>query len=126
MLLYNARQIPMVLVVSNSQQQQYLIQIPCQMYLEINPKKKKKSPESSTNKCLQHTPYIFTCCSASQSICCNLSVLSQNFGNMVLVVVQVTKNIGDERGNISNMQIILICHLVCSWKSYCHKINSLI
>ena len=63
------------------------------------PKKKKKSPESSTNKCLQHTPYISTYCSASQSICCNLSVLSPNFGNMVVVVVQVTKNIGDERGN---------------------------
>ena len=70
------------------------------MYLEINQKKKKKkSPESSTNKCLQHTPYISTYCSASQSICCNLSVLSPNFGNMVVVVVQVTKNIGDERGN---------------------------
>ena len=90
----------MILVVSNSRQPQYLIQIPCQMNLEINQKKKKKkSPESSTNKCLQHTPYISTYCSASQSICCNLSVLSPNFGNMVVVVVQVTKNIGDERGN---------------------------
>ena len=89
----------MVLVVSSSRQPQYLIQIPCQMYLEIKKKKKKKSPESSTNQCLQHTPYISTCCSASQSICCNLSVLSPKFGNMVVVVAQVTKNIGDERGN---------------------------
>ena len=31
----------MILVVSNSRQPQYLIQIPCQMYLEINQKKKK-------------------------------------------------------------------------------------
>ena len=88
----------MVLVVSNSRQPQYLIQIPCHMYHEIK-KKKKKSRESSTNQCLQHTHYISTCCSASQSICCNLSVLSPKFGNMVVVVAQVTKNIGDERGN---------------------------
>ena len=65
----------------------------------LKSKKEKKSPESSTNQCLQHTPYISTCCSASQSICCNLSVLSPKFGNMVVVVAQVTKNIGDERGN---------------------------
>ena len=55
----------------------------------------KELQKSSTNQCLQHTPYISTCC--SQIICCDLSILSPNFGNKVVVVVQVTKNIGDER-----------------------------
>ena len=55
----------------------------------------KELQKSSTNQCLQHTPYISTCC--SQSLCCYLSILSPNFGNKVVVVVQVTKNIGDER-----------------------------
>ena len=59
----------------------------------ISKVKEKKSPKGSTNQCLQRTPYISTCC----YVCCNLSVLSPKFGTKVVVVVQVTKNISDER-----------------------------